>query len=160
MPKWEKVGKEAVYRFFGQYPAMLDAKNRVVIPARLRSAVEERDRDRFILTVMPDGCLVLYTPSVWDHIAQEIEERARTGLGWKEARNLERELFANAQELVPDRQGRILLPEPLKQRAGIEREVVFVGVRNRIELWDAQRWAAEAEIRARHFEAHAHEVLR
>lgn len=147
-------------RFFGQYAATLDSKKRVAVPARLRGAVDERERDRFILTVMPDGCLVLYTLSVWDEIASELAERARTSLGWKQARALERELFSNAHEVSPDRQGRILLPEPLRRRAGIEREVVFVGVRNRIEIWDAKRWEAEQQEREKQFESLAHEVLR
>ena len=147
-------------RFFGQYAATVDSKNRVAIPARLRSAVDERERDRFILTVMPDGCLVLYTQGVWDEIAAELAERARTSLGWKQARALERELFSNAHEVSPDRQGRILLPEPLRSRAGLEKEVVFVGVRNRVEIWDGERWRAEQEEREKQFESLAHEVLR
>jgi MraZ protein len=149
-----------VQRFFGQFAATVDSKHRVAVPARLRGAVDERERDRFILTVMPEGCLVLYTQGVWDRIAAEFDERARTSLGWKDARSLERELFSNAHEVSPDRQGRILLPEPLRNRAGLEKEVVFVGVRNRVEIWDAERWRAEQEGREKQFEALAHEVLR
>jgi len=146
-------------RFFGRYQASLDAKGRVAVPARLRERVDERERDRFILTVLPDGCLVLYPLSEWDRIDQQIEDRARTSLGWKEARALERELFANAAEVACDRQGRILVPERLRRRAGLDKSVTFVGVRNRIEVWNTETWETGEADRAGAFERVAREVL-
>jgi len=146
-------------RFFGRYQASLDAKGRVAVPARLRERVDERERDRFILTVLPDGCLVLYPLSQWDRIDQQIEDRARTSLGWKEARALERELFANAAEVSCDRQGRILVPERLRKRAGLDKSVTFVGVRNRIEVWNTETWEMGETERESAFERVAREVL-
>lgn len=147
-------------RFLGKHQATLDAKYRVAVPARMRERVDERERDRFILTVLPDGCLVLYPLSEWERIASQIEERAQSALGWQAARALERELFANAVDVSCDRQGRILIPEDLRRRARMEREVVFVGVRNRIELWDREVWEASDDERAKAFEEAAREVLR
>lgn len=146
-------------RFFGTYQAVLDTKGRVAVPARLRHAVEDRDQGRFVLTVTPERCLVLYTYDVFERIAEEIEERARNALGSMQARALERELFSNAEELQPDRQGRILIPERLRTRIGLTKNIVFAGVRNRIEIWDAQEWEADQITRQESFGAYAHEVL-
>jgi MraZ protein len=132
--------------FLGRHTATLDQKNRVVVPARLRECVEERERDRFVLTVLPEGCLVLYTYGEWAAVADRLQQRFATPpapgsegerVARKRARALERILFQNAQQVTLDKQGRILLPESIRGRADLEREVTFIGVRNRIEIWNA-----------------------
>jgi MraZ protein len=146
--------------FYGQYEAALDAKSRVTFPARLRERVAPDERERFMLTLGPDGCLVLYTLSEWAKIEQEVAERARTSLGTPEAREFERALFSSATDVDIDRQGRILLPEPLRRRAGIGKEAIFVGVRNRVEIWDRARWQAAEDERAKNFQKLAEQVMR
>jgi MraZ protein len=146
--------------FYGQYEAALDAKNRVAFPARLRERVAAGERERFMLTIAPDGCLVLYTLSEWTKIEREVEERSRTSLGTPDAREFERALFSSATDVDIDKQGRILLPEALRRRGGLAKDVVFVGVRNRVELWDRKRWAASEARRAKSFQKLAEQVMR
>lgn len=126
--------------FFGKHKANVDKKGRVAVPARLRDRVAANEKDQFVMTVLPEACLALYPLSEWDRIAAEIAERAKTSLGWQEARDLERVLFTNAVDVACDKQGRILVPADLRQRAGIDKEVMFAGVRNRIELWSREAW--------------------
>jgi MraZ protein len=145
--------------FLGKYRATLDAKNRVAVPARLRERVDDREKDRFVLAVLPEGCLVLYPISEWDRIAQDFKERAKSSLGIREARALERELFANANEVACDKQGRILIPEELRDRAGLQRDVTFVGVRNRVELWDSPAWVTQSAKGLESFDRIAEELL-
>lgn len=146
--------------FYGQYEAAIDAKNRVAFPARLRERVARDERERFMLTVGPDGGLVLYTLSEWAKIEQEVAAKSRTSLGTKDAREFERALFSSATDVDIDKQGRLLLPEPLRKSGRLSKEVVFVGVRNRVELWDRARWAASEKARARSYQKLAEEVMR
>lgn len=146
--------------FYGQYEAALDAKNRVAFPARLRERVAREERERFMLTVGPDGCLVIYTLSEWQKIEREVAERSRTSLGTQDAREFERALFSSATDVDIDKQGRILLPEGLRRRAGLAKEVIFVGVRNRVEIWDRARWLAAEEERAKSFQKLSEQVMR
>ncbi len=146
--------------FYGTYEAALDAKNRVAFPARLRDRVAPDERERFMLAASPDGCLVVYTLSEWAKIEREVEERSRTSLGWQEAREFERTLFSSATDVDIDKQGRILIPEPLRARAGIGKDAVFVGVRNRVEIWDRAKWKAGERERAKKFPRLAEQVMR
>lgn len=146
-------------KFLGKHRATIDAKHRVAVPKRLRDRVADLERDRFVITILPEGCLVLYPLSEWDRIERQIDERAHSSLGFKDARSLERELFANADEVSCDKQGRILLAEELMKRAGLEKDALFVGVRNRIELWDPGAWEQSEEERAGAFDTAAQSVL-
>lgn len=133
--------------FLGRHTATLDQKNRVVVPARLRECVDERERDRFVLTALPEGCLVLFTHGEWAAFADRVEQRFATPTAAssqgerverRRVRALERTVFPNAQQVALDKQGRILLPEAIREKAGLEGEVTFIGVRNRIEIWNAE----------------------
>jgi MraZ protein len=146
--------------FYGQYEAAIDAKGRVAFPARLRERVAPDERERFMLTLGPDGCLVLYTLAEWTRIEREVEERSRTSLGTPEAREFERALFSSATDVDIDKQGRILVPEALRRRGALAKDVVFVGVRNRVEIWDRARWQESEDRRAQSFQKLAEQVMR
>ncbi len=122
--------------FMGEYSHNLDAKNRLIMPAKFR----EQLGDSFVATKGLDGCLFVYPLTEW----KKIEERfSQTPLTTKDARKFSRFFFAGAAECEIDKQGRVLLPATLKEYAGIEKEVVSVGVLNRIEIWAKDRWETE-----------------
>ena len=110
--------------FMGEYSHNIDAKGRMIVPSKFR----EQLGDEFVVTKGLDGCLFVYPNEEW----QNIEEKFRNvPLTSKDARKASCEL---------DKQGRILLPAVLREFAGLEKEVVSVGVLKRIEIWDKNRW--------------------
>ena len=119
--------------FLGTYEHSLDAKGRVILPARFRDELEAGA----YLAKSLDGCLALYTADEFEKVAQDMQEKARRGGA---ERNAVRSFAAGATEATPDRQGRITIPAHLRQYAGLERDLVVTGVITRVEIWDAARW--------------------
>jgi len=119
--------------FLGEYRHSIDSKGRVFIPARFR----ERENQRFFVNRGLDGCLGVFNEKGW--AAQQSKINAMDMLK-KDARDFKRIYFSKAAETVCDKQGRINLPGPLLQEAGLGREVVVVGVSDHIEIWDTARW--------------------
>jgi MraZ protein len=119
--------------FLGEYQHSLDAKGRVILPARFR---EQLEGGAFV-TKLLDGCLAVWTPEEFRKVAEDMQEKARRG---QAERNVVRSFAAGAAEVVPDRQGRIAIPATLRSFAGLERDVVVAGVFTRIEIWDSERW--------------------
>jgi MraZ protein len=118
--------------FLGEHQHSLDAKGRVILPAKFRDLLQGG-----FITSETDGCLGLWPPEDFQRRAEEIRERARGGLV---DRNVARFFFANAQEASPDRQGRVTLPPHLREFAHLEREVVVNGAFDHVEIWDAAIW--------------------
>ncbi|MGD9797760.1 MAG: division/cell wall cluster transcriptional repressor MraZ [Acidimicrobiia bacterium] len=119
--------------FLGTYEHSLDAKGRVILPAKFR---DDLATGAFIAKSL-DGCLSLFTAEEFDKVAQDMQEKARRGGA---ERNAVRSFAANAAEATPDRQGRITIPSHLRAFAQLEREVVVAGALTRVEIWDASRW--------------------
>ena len=118
--------------FMGEYSHNIDAKGRMIVPSKFR----EQLGDEFVVTKGLDGCLFVYPNEEW----QNIEEKFRNvPLTSKDARKFSRFFFAGATTCEVDKQGRILLPAVLREFAGLEKEVVSVGVLKRIEIWDKNR---------------------
>lgn len=117
----------------GAYEHTVDAKGRMFVPARLRTALG----DRFTVTKGLDGCIAAYPAAEWDALEAKIR-----ALPMSKARDLQRFFFAAAADVELDSQGRILLPAGLRRYAGIEREVVVIGAAAHAEIWDAARWEA------------------
>ena len=116
----------------GQYDHSLDGKNRLFIPARLRQNVR-----RFVITSGLEGCLFVYTPENW----KKITERLKTlPLTKADARKFLRTFLSGANECPVDDQGRILIPKTLCSYANIKKEVIVVGVLDRIEIWSKSNW--------------------
>ena len=115
----------------GQYRHAMDIKGRVIIPQRFREELGAS----FVVTRGLDSCLFLYSMAEWDKLSSRIRSAP---LG--EARTMQRFFFANAEEAVPDAQGRIIIPANLRKLAGLTKDIVIVGVESRAELWDAASW--------------------
>lgn len=135
--------------FLGAHEASLDAKNRVAFPARLRERLPEAERRTVILTKHGAGCIGLYPLSAFERMARFIEEKRRASADWDD--DAERELYANSERVDVDAVGRILIPEKLRAWAGLEKNVVFLGRYDRIEIWDAARWKASRKKREQSF---------
>lgn len=123
--------------FYGEHQHTIDRKGRLIVPSRFRETMKEHYVERFVVTRGLDRCLFLFPEDEWK--AQENRFRALS-FTKPEARRFNRFYFSGAVELAADRQGRILIPQYLKEFAGIKREVILVGVSNRIEIWDSQEW--------------------
>jgi len=116
----------------GQYHHSLDGKNRLFIPARLRQNVR-----RFVITSGLEGCLFIYTPENWKKITERLRALPLTKA---DARKFSRTFLSGASECHLDDQGRILIPKSLCNYANIIKEVIVVGVLDRIEIWSKNNW--------------------
>jgi len=125
--------------FYGEYEHAIDRKGRVIIPAKFRDVFKEQQVERLFLTRGLDSCLFLFTEEEW-----RLQESRLKSLSFTkaEARRFNRLYFSGAAEAELDRQGRLLLPKSLKEFAEIKRDLVIVGVANRIELWAKEKWEA------------------
>lgn len=119
--------------FMGEYNHTLDAKGRLIVPSKFR----EQLGDEFVVTKGLDGCLFVYPPSEWAKIEEKFQNIPLTT---KDARKFARFFFAGAASCEVDKQGRTLIPTILREYASIEKEVVSVGVLNRVEIWDKDKW--------------------
>ena len=118
----------------GQYQHSIDAKGRLFIPAKLR----EELGDTFYVTISAtDHCLTVYSEAGWERLTEQFES-----LPYTKARKVIRLIFANAAKCEPDAQGRILLPQKLRNYAELKKDVVVAGVSKRAEIWDAEKWDA------------------
>lgn len=118
--------------FMGTYEHSIDAKGRVIVPAKFREALG----DSFVVTLGLDGCLFVYPQKEWEDFVKQLKELP----GSKEARKLQRYFMAGAAPCDVDRQGRVLIPSNLREKAGLDRDIVFVGVMSKIEIWSRKRW--------------------
>ena len=119
--------------FMGEYNHTIDAKGRLIVPAKFR----EQLGSEFVVTKGLDGCLFVYSNEEWKHIEDKFREIPLTT---KDARKFSRFFFAGAAVCEVDKQGRILLPANLREYAAIEKEIVSVGVLSRVEIWSKDRW--------------------
>ena len=123
--------------WYGEYKHNLDEKDRFVLPAKFRAQIKKEGIKKFYITRGLDNCLFMFSESEW----KKTEERFRSlSFTKQEARFFNRFYFSGAYEVTPDAQGRVLLPSPLKEFAGIKREIVIVGVSDRIEIWNKDLW--------------------
>ena len=111
----------------------IDAKGRIIVPVKFRESLG----DNFIITKGLDNCLFVYTNEEW----QRFEEKLKTlPLTNKNARTFTRFFLAGAADVELDKQGRILIPSVLREFASLQKDVVFVGVGSRIEIWSKESW--------------------
>ena len=116
-----------------EYSHSIDAKGRVIIPAKFREELGET----FVVTQGLDGCLFAFPNSEW----QEFEEKLKAlPMANRDARKFVRFFLAGAALAEVDKQGRILIPSVLREFAALEKDVVLVGVGTRVEIWDKKRW--------------------
>ncbi|NIA22145.1 MAG: hypothetical protein GWP05_09335 [Anaerolineaceae bacterium] len=124
--------------FTGEHYYHLDAKNRLVIPGKIRDRIDVTvDGQGWYLVPGFDGTLSLYTPATFELLAgQQQAELFRL----KNIRDYDRLHFALSAHVETDRLGRILVPEPMLRRSGIGKDVAIIGVRDHLEIWDQARW--------------------
>jgi MraZ protein len=118
--------------FSGEFEHTIDDKGRLTIPARFRDELTEG----MFVTRGLDGCLFVYPPDSWEVLAEKV---ATLPLTQRDARYFSRLIFSGS-ECKLDKQGRILLSSSLRKHAGIENEVVVIGVNSRLEIWSKERW--------------------
>lgn len=119
--------------FLGEYTPTLDEKGRLTLPARFRDQLETA-----YLTSEVDQCLALWPPDEFEARSQEMKAKWR---GTAAERNQARVFFAGAQDASPDKQGRVAIPGPLREFAGLNRDVRVTGAFDHVEIWDADTWA-------------------
>ena len=119
--------------FMGEYNHTIDAKGRLIVPVKFREILG----DNFIVTKGLDGCLFVYPSDEWTRFEEKLKGLPLTN---KNARQFTRFFLAGAAACEVDKQGRILLPQVLREFASLEKDVVLVGVASRIEIWSRERW--------------------
>ncbi len=128
LQNFDKIGM-----LIGEYSHTLDTKKRLAIPAKLRKELGERA----ILTQGLNNCLFLYPLAQWQKLTEKLSQLPQ---GQADTRSFLRLTFAGAVEVEFDQLGRILVPDYLKSYAGLKQKARIVGVNERLEIWDEERW--------------------
>jgi len=123
--------------FYGEYFHTVDRKGRIILPSKFREVAKQNFIEKFFITRGLDRCLFMFSEDEWKSQEMKFKSLSFTK---KEARQFNRLYFSGAVEVIPDRQGRILIPQYLKDFAEIKRELIIVGVSNRIEIWSKENW--------------------
>ena len=122
------------YYFCGEYQHTVDAKGRMIVPQKFREILGTN----FMVTRGLDDCLFVYPLEEWDKFTQQLKSLPISN---PNARQFVRFFMAGAVECELDKQGRILIPQTLRNYVGITKDVVVTGVGQRAEIWDAQKWS-------------------
>lgn len=137
----------------GSYLHQIDGKGRVSLPAAFRRDAAERP---MVLVQVHADALTLYPAEAWDEVEERLREVMRlqpTSRAWVLG------VTANATEVVPDKQGRILVPQRLMAAAGLEGSALLVGVIDRVEIWSPTRFESQVGGAPADFERFAHQVF-
>ena len=128
--------------FRGVTQLSLDAKGRLAIPAKYRGGLMSFCEGRLVVTADPSKCLLIYPQPAWEPIEQKLNNLSSFD---PRTRSLQRLLVGNASDVEMDTAGRILVSSPLRQFAGLSKEVVLVGQGAKFELWDEEQWNVQIE---------------
>lgn len=128
--------------FKGRYAHTLDSKGRLSIPSKFREVLSDYQEEVLILTNF-DTCLLGFTPEEWRLLEEKIRGQSMfSTMLRKDMRAFVRYFFSGAAECPLDRQGRVLIPPSLREFAGLKKEVVLLGLANRIEIWSGEKWGS------------------
>lgn len=130
--------KEVKRLLIGEYEHSIDTKGRLIMPSKLKEDIGEK----FVVTKGLDGCLFVYSQTEWKTFEDKLRAFPLTN---KDARALVRFFLAGAMECEIDKQGRFLIPGNLREFAGLEKEVVVIGVLDKIEIWSKDKWQKYSE---------------
>ena len=119
--------------FIGEYEHTLDEKKRVSLPKQFRAALGKK----MVMTRGLDNCLFVYPQKAWEKVAGKLQELS---FAQADTRGFNRFILSGAAEVSTDAAGRILIPEHQKEFAGLKKTIVFAGVSDRVEIWDASEW--------------------
>lgn len=117
----------------GEYQHNMDQKGRVTVPSKFREDLG----DKFYVCKGLDGCLFVLSSSQWDNLMEKV-----AAMPMAQGKGIQRYFFSGAAEVEPDKQGRILIPQNLRDHAGLEKDVTVIGAAVRAEIWDTARWNA------------------
>jgi len=145
-------GLGVVSMLMGEFRHNIDAKGRLIVPSKLREELGEQ----FVLTRGLDGCLFGYPISEWNELESKLNDMP---LAKKDARTFVRFFYSAATECELDKQGRINIPNTLRNYATITKECVIVGVSNRIEIWDEAKWQEFSEAAEENFDEIAENMI-
>ena len=123
--------------FYGEYFHSIDRKGRLILPAKFRETAKAHFIERFFVTRGLDKCLFMFSEEEWRSQENKLKAMPFTK---QQSRTFNRLYFSGAVEVVFDSQGRILLPQNLKEYAEIKKDAVIVGVSSRIEIWAKDKW--------------------
>lgn len=123
--------------FYGEFNHQLDRKGRLVLPSRIRETAKNNFIEKFFVTRGLDKCLFMFSEDEWKSQEQKFKSIPFTR---SESRKFNRIYFSGAVEIMFDRQGRVLIPQYLKDFAQIKKDIVIIGVSNRIEIWSKDIW--------------------
>ncbi len=125
--------------FYGEYSHTIDRKGRLILPSKFREVAKHNFIEKFFVTRGLDKCLFMFSEEEW-----RLQENKFKAIPFtkQEGRTFNRLYFSGAADVAADKQGRILLPQFLKDFAGIKKDIVLVGVSNRIEIWAKEKWEA------------------
>ena len=127
----------------GEYEVSIDDKNRFLIPAEIRKRMDpERDGVAFFLVIGADRRPWVYTERFYESLVSEVPATMSPGL---DRLAYDRRVFGTAAYMEPDKQGRVLIPEAMRRRTALDKEVTLVGVRDHLEIWNRPEWEAERE---------------
>lgn len=124
--------------FIGEYSHSVDPKKRLALPSKFRKELGKT----VVVTRGLDKCLFVYPMSAWKELAQKL---GTMPIGESDTRSFVRLMLAGATDTTMDSQGRVLVPDYLKEYAGLDRDVIVAGLFNRLEIWDTQKWQAYKE---------------
>ena len=124
--------------FLGTYRHTLDSKGRLSIPSKFRKATGEV----FVITLGLDQCLFFYPVDEWKRVQRKLGQLSFTS---RKTRFFTREIAAHASEVVVDGHGRIVIPQDLRELAGLDKDALVIGAFERIEIWDPKRYEAYRE---------------
>jgi len=123
--------------FYGEFEHSIDRKGRLIIPSKFREVFKEHYMEKFYVTRGLDGCLFVFTEEEWKNQETKFKNMSFTKA---ESRRFNRLYFSGACELECDKQGRILIPQYLKDYANVKKDVMIIGISNRIEIWAKDKW--------------------
>ena len=124
--------------FFGTYTPRLDDKGRIFLPAKFRDELAEG----LVITRGQERCLYVWSMEEFGKLTERMRQQP---LGDRAARDYVRMFFAGASDETPDKQGRVTVPQMLRDYASLTRDCVVIGAMNRIEIWDAAAWQAYSD---------------
>lgn len=123
--------------FYGEFEHSIDRKGRLILPAKFREVAKNQFVEKFFITRGLDKCLFMFAEEEWRSQENKFKTMSFTK---QQSRIFNRLLFSGAVEIASDKQGRILVPQYLKDFAAIKRDVMIIGVSNRIEIWAKDSW--------------------
>ncbi|RKW71657.1 division/cell wall cluster transcriptional repressor MraZ [Galactobacter caseinivorans] len=124
--------------FLGTYTPRLDEKGRLILPAKYRDELG----NGLVLTRGQERCIYVFSAREFERVHEQLQGSSMTS---KQARDYIRVFLSGASDEQPDKQGRVTIPPPLRQYAGLEREVTVIGAGNRAEIWDTASWNSYLE---------------